>query len=108
MIMAVFVFTFRELAAYESQPDAVIVTEDDLLKDGPFDKGANYYRCLVVENSEKELIGYALYFPIYSTWQVRHITTIYCIQKNEKLKQQNFMKQYLQKYIKYFFTLVLL
>jgi len=61
---------FRDLAVYENQPDAVKITEETLLEDGPFESGKGYFRCIVAEHGD-ELIGYALYFPTYSTWEGR-------------------------------------
>lgn len=55
----------RALAAYEREPDAVVATEADLLRDGfgeiPF------YQCLIAENDGSPA-GFALYFFDYSTW----------------------------------------
>ncbi len=57
-----------ELAVYEREPEAVAITEQDLLRDG---WGAQpRFTCLVVED-EKQVCGFALYHPIYSTWQGR-------------------------------------
>jgi GNAT superfamily N-acetyltransferase len=60
------ILTFiRALAAYEREPDAVMATEDDLLRHG---FGENpYYHCLIAEWDEKPA-GFALYFFDYSTW----------------------------------------
>ena len=55
----------RALAAYEREPDAVIATEADLLRDG---FGANpFYFCLIAEHDGAPA-GFALYFFNYSTW----------------------------------------
>lgn len=60
------ILTFiRALAAYEREPDAVMATEDDLLRHG---FGENpYYHCLIAEWDAKPA-GFALYFFDYSTW----------------------------------------
>jgi len=56
----------RELAEYEREPHAVRITEMELLRDG---FGENrYYECLIAEE-DQQAAGFALYFPIYSTWQ---------------------------------------
>jgi GNAT superfamily N-acetyltransferase len=56
----------RGLAEYEREPDSVKITEEQLLRDG---FGPNhYYECLIAEEDGKPA-GFALYFPIYSTWQ---------------------------------------
>lgn len=58
----------RALAAYEREPDAVIATEEGLLKDGfgPIP----YYSCLIAEYNCNPA-GFALYFFNYSTWMGR-------------------------------------
>jgi GNAT superfamily N-acetyltransferase len=54
------------LAEYEREPHSVKITEQELLRDG---FGPNpYYECLIAEEDRKPA-GFALYFPIYSTWQ---------------------------------------
>lgn len=56
----------RALAEYEREPHSVKITEQELLRDG---FGPNpYYECLIAEEDGKPA-GFALYFPIYSTWQ---------------------------------------
>jgi GNAT superfamily N-acetyltransferase len=55
----------RALAAYERAPDAVVATEEGLLRDG---FGPHpYYECLIAEYNGKPA-GFALYFYNYSTW----------------------------------------
>jgi GNAT superfamily N-acetyltransferase len=56
----------RALAEYEREPHSVKITEEQLLRDG---FGENpYYECVIAE-SNGTAAGFALYFPIYSTWQ---------------------------------------
>jgi len=58
----------RALATFEREPDAVIATEEGLLKDG---FGPNpYYSCLIAEYNGTPA-GFALYFFNYSTWMGR-------------------------------------
>lgn len=60
----------RHLAEYEREPHSVEMTEAQLLRDGFGDK--RYFECLIAE-SENQPAGFALFFPIYSTWKGRSI-----------------------------------
>lgn len=71
----------RELAEYEREPDAVVATEADLLRDG-FGVAADgktpivpampaKFRCVMAE-WDGEPAGFALYFTSYSTWLGHH------------------------------------
>ncbi|GGG96245.1 GNAT family N-acetyltransferase [Silvibacterium dinghuense] len=62
----------QELADYEREPDAVKITEAELLRDGFSDAGERYFACLIAEQ-DGEPAGFALYFPIYSTWRGRSL-----------------------------------
>jgi GNAT superfamily N-acetyltransferase len=55
----------RELAEYERELEMVSITEDDILRDGfgPAPK----FRALIAD-TRGEPAGYALFFPVYSTW----------------------------------------
>src|SRR5256885_9465726 len=55
----------RELAEYEKEPQAVVATEDDLLRDG-VGQSPRYF-CLVAD-WEGTPAGFALFFPTYSAW----------------------------------------
>jgi GNAT superfamily N-acetyltransferase len=63
----------RELALFEREPDAVIATEADLLRDG---WGATpRFTCLIADWTEHGTTapaGFALYFTSYSTWLGHH------------------------------------
>ena len=60
----------KELAAFEKEPDAVVLTVEDLVKDGFSDAPAFY--TFVAEDNAK-IIGVALYYFRYSTWKGRTI-----------------------------------
>jgi len=55
----------RALAVYERAPDAVVATEQDLLRDGFGPQP--YYSCLIAERDGVPA-GFAFYFFDYSTW----------------------------------------
>ena len=60
----------RELALYEREPDAVLATEADLLRDG-FGP-AKRFDCIIAELTDADITtpaGFALYFYNYSTWR---------------------------------------
>lgn len=56
----------RELAEYERQPNAVVMEEETLIKDG-FESQPKF-RALIAEWNG-EAIGYALFFGFYSSWK---------------------------------------
>lgn len=60
----------QELADYEREPNSVQITEQQLLEDG-FGK-QRYYECLIAEQDGAPA-GFALFFPIYSTWRGRSL-----------------------------------
>ena len=59
----------RELALYEREPDAVLATEADLLRDG---FGPTPRFTAVIADYEGAPAGFALYFTSYSTWRGHH------------------------------------
>jgi len=68
---AALILTFiRHLAEYEREPHAVEMTEEQLLCDGFVDQ--SYFECLIAE-SDGQPAGFALFFPIFSTWKGRSI-----------------------------------
>jgi GNAT superfamily N-acetyltransferase len=54
------------LAIYEREPDAVQIGEAELRRDGFGPRPL--FECLIADD-EGEAAGFALYFPIYSTWR---------------------------------------
>jgi GNAT superfamily N-acetyltransferase len=54
------------LAVYEREPDAVQLGEAELRRDGFGTQPL--FECLIADD-EGEAAGFALYFPIYSTWR---------------------------------------
>ena len=68
------ILTFiRELALYEREPDAVLATEADLLRDGF--GAAPRFQCVIADvehDGQTEPAGFALYFTSYSTWLGHH------------------------------------
>ncbi|WP_353084517.1 GNAT family N-acetyltransferase [Flavobacterium sp.] len=60
----------KELAVFEKEPDAVVVTEEDLVRDG-FSPNPLFH-CFVAELND-QIIGIALYYYRYSTWKGKTI-----------------------------------
>ena len=60
----------QELATFEKEPDAVVVTVDDLVRDG-FSENP-LFQCFVAE-VENEIIGMALFYYRFSTWKGKTI-----------------------------------
>ena len=56
----------KELAKFEKEPNAVILNEEQLVRDG-FSKNPKF-KCFVAEFNN-EIIGMALGYPRYSTWK---------------------------------------
>jgi len=64
----------HELAKYEREPHSVEITEAQLLQEGFGPE--RYYECLIAEHEMENgntPAGFALFFPIYSTWQGRSL-----------------------------------
>ena len=66
----------QELATFENEPEAVVVTVNDLIHDG---FGTNpLFHVLVAEvedesTNDKQIVGIALYYYRYSTWKGKTI-----------------------------------
>jgi len=69
----------RELAIFEREPEAVVVTVEDLIRDGFGDKPLFHTFIAEVENDPeesgqaKQIVGMALYYYRYSTWKGKTI-----------------------------------
>jgi GNAT superfamily N-acetyltransferase len=69
----------HELAVYERQPEAVVATKADLLRDGwglapdgvTKQDAPVRFRCIIAEH-EGLPVGFALFFTSYSTWEGHH------------------------------------
>lgn len=56
------------LAEYEKLPDAVLIDEKVLMKDG-FGEFPLFGCVLAERESDKKIVGMALFYTIYSTWE---------------------------------------
>jgi ribosomal protein S18 acetylase RimI-like enzyme len=66
----------KELAVYEREPNAVCISEQDLIQHGFTE---SRFDCIVAEHSVEGVIGMALYYPRYSTWKgpTLHLEDLY-------------------------------
>ena len=69
----------KELAAFEKEPEAVIITVDDLIRDG-FGENPLFHTFVASINDDskdskqtEQIVGVALYYYRYSTWKGRTI-----------------------------------
>ena len=71
----------KELALFEREPNEVIITENQLIKDG-FTKDPKF-KCFVAE-VKYEVVGIALLYPRYSTWkgQAMHLEDLIVTKKH--------------------------
>lgn len=65
----------QELAIFENEPEAVVITVDDLVRDGFGEKPLFHVFVAEIEDelSNKEIVGIALYYYRYSTWKGKTI-----------------------------------
>ena len=56
----------KELALYEKAPDEVLISEETLLEDG---FGPNKLFDTLVAETDNEIVGMLLYYPVFSTWK---------------------------------------
>lgn len=71
----------KELAIFEKEPDAVVITVDDLIRDG-FAENPLFHTFVAEVN--QEIIGIALYYYRYSTWKGKTIHLEDLIVKEDK------------------------
>ena len=71
----------QELAVFEKEPEAVVVTSEDLVRDG-FSENP-LFECFVAEENN-EIIGMALYYYRFSTWKGKTIHLEDLIVKEDK------------------------
>ena len=79
----------RELALYEREPDAVLATEADLLRDG---WGPTPRFTAVIADHNGTPAGFALYFTSYSTWRGHHGIRLEDIYVTPHLRRQGIGK----------------
>ncbi|GEC73389.1 L-amino acid N-acyltransferase YncA [Flavobacterium flevense] len=78
--MAAVLKLIQELAEFEKEPDAVLVTEEDLIRDG-FGKQPLFH--VFVAEINLEIVGIAFYYYRYSTWKGKIIHLEDLVVKNE-------------------------
>ena len=66
----------RELAIYEREPNAVLISPEDLMQHGFSEQR---FECFVAVDLKFGIIGMALYYPRYSTWKgpTLHLEDLY-------------------------------
>jgi len=75
----------QELATFEKEPEAVVVTVEDIERDG---FGENPLFQVLIAEKNNEVVGMALYYYRYSTWKGKTIHLEDLIVKNE-IRGQN-------------------
>jgi GNAT superfamily N-acetyltransferase len=63
----------QELAVFEKEPDAVLITVEDLVRDGFGTNPLFHVFVAEAENDPNEIVGIALYYYRYSTWKGKTI-----------------------------------
>lgn len=78
--MAAVLRLIQELAEFEKEPDAVLVTEEDLVRDG-FGNQPLFH--VFVAEINLEIVGIAFYYYRYSTWKGKIIHLEDLVVKND-------------------------
>ncbi|AMA50154.1 MULTISPECIES: GNAT family N-acetyltransferase [Flavobacterium] len=68
--MAQVLLLIKELALFEKEPEAVVITEEDLIRDG---FGSNPLFHTFLAEIDGVIVGVALYYYRYSTWKGKTI-----------------------------------
>jgi len=63
----------QELAVFEKEPDAVLITVDDLIRDGFGENPLFHVFVAEAPNFPNEIVGIALYYYRFSTWKGKTI-----------------------------------
>jgi len=71
----------KELAIFEKEPNAVVISVDDLIRDG-FAENPLFHT--FVAEADQQIIGIALYYYRYSTWKGKTIHLEDLIVKEDK------------------------
>lgn len=69
--MAAVLKLIQELAVFEKEPEAVMITEEDLIRDG-FGEHPLFHVFVAEidsDSNKKEIVGIAFYYYRYSTWK---------------------------------------
>lgn len=74
----------QDLAHFEKEPEAVVITEEDLIRDGFGAVPLFYVFVAEIESGQtKQIVGIALYYYRYSTWKGKTIHLEDLIVKDE-------------------------
>jgi GNAT superfamily N-acetyltransferase len=84
----------RELAAFEREPDSVVATEADLLRDG---WGSTPRFTAIIAEFNGRPAAFALYFTSYSTWRGHHGIRLEDLYVTPSLRGQGIGKALLQR-----------
>jgi GNAT superfamily N-acetyltransferase len=63
----------QELAVFEKEPNAVVITVDDLIRDGFRENPLFHVFVAEADHNPNDIVGIALYYYRYSTWKGKTI-----------------------------------
>ncbi|MCW3126396.1 MAG: Diamine N-acetyltransferase [Bacteroidetes bacterium] len=89
----------RELAAFERAPDAVLNTEEEMLRDG-FGEQPSFEAFVAEVKDTGEVVGVSLFHWAYSTWKGKYmyLDDLYV---KEKMRGQSVGKMLLEAFLQY-------